>query len=182
MRVSWGWNSILLHPWRSKEELRQFVSQCPGGFLIGESVDQEREFYSATIAKELARDSDAFIFGICSEGHGVTPQLLVEPTLRACFVGANDEVVAVDVKARRIAYIVKLSYLFRHMIWVKEGELIVALHETGACAFKDDGTVLWNVSIDVLVAARLEGAEMFFEFMDSELVTVDVMTGKGNSG
>jgi hypothetical protein len=108
----------------------------------------------------------------------VAPQLLAEPALRLCLIGVNNEVVAVDVEARRIAYSVNLGYSFRNMVRIPRKNLIVAFHETGACAFQEDGSVVWSFSKDVLETAYLDEGKIYFDFMDSEPITVDIANGK----
>ncbi len=178
MRIAWGWFSILLRSWQSKADLGEFIGRSSGGLLIGESTEEEKEFYSATVIKELANEAEPLAIGICSEGHGVTPQLLTVPALRLCLFGVNCEVVAVDVEARHVAYSIDLGYSFRNMIHIPGKNLILAFHETGACAFREDGAVVWNFSKDVLEMAHLNDAKIYFEFMDSEPVMVDLTSGK----
>jgi hypothetical protein len=158
--------------------LTKFIERTGGGLLIGESDEQEEEFYSATVTKELAPDAEPFVIGICSEGNGVTPQLLALPAQRVCLIGVNCEVVALDVETRKVAYRIDLNYSFRNMINVPTEDLILAFHETGACAFREDGSIVWRYSRDLLEAAYLRGSTIYFEFMDSEPTMVDVGGGK----
>lgn len=159
MKIAWGWFSILVCSWRSKEELTKFVERNGGGVLIGESDEQEEEFYSATVRKELAPDAEPFVIGICSEGNGVTPQLFALPSQRICLIGVNSEVVALDVETRKVAYRIDLSYSFRNMVNVPAKDFILAFHETGVCAFREDGSIVWRYSRDLLRRLAYGGAQ-----------------------
>jgi len=174
MNIAWGLYSIQIRSWQSKDEMTRHIGRSSEALLIGESTEQEKEFYSATVVKNLVHDAEPLAIGICSEGLGVTPQLLAVPALRVCLFGVNCEVAAVDVEARQISYSVNLGYSFRHMMHIPGNNLILAFHETGACAFREDGAVVWNFSKDVLETAYINGARIYFEFMDSEPMVVDL--------
>jgi hypothetical protein len=102
MKIAWGWLSILICSWQSKSDLTKLIDHSAGGLLIGESTEQDKEFYSATVTKELANHAHPLVIGICSEGCGVAPQLLTVPGLPICFIGVNSEVFGVDVEARQV--------------------------------------------------------------------------------
>lgn len=179
MRIAFGWSSIDIRRWDSKNELLEYISQFGNQLLVGESAEQEAEFYSAALIREFGNaEARPLVIGICSEGHGVTPQLLPMPSSGLCLFGVNSEVYGVSVDAFRVQFHVKLRSLFRSMVPVPEAGLILIFHEIGAKAIQVDGSELWDFSRDVLESARIEGSTVHFEFMDSEPATVDALSGR----
>jgi hypothetical protein len=147
-------------------------------YFVGTSAEQQTEFYSV-LFEEAARElGSLFAVGVCNEGLGVTPQLLLAPVSGLCMFGLNSEVVGVNVRTRSVEYQLPLDSLFRTMIPVFERDLVLAIHEIGAKAFRaSNGSEVWSLVRDVVEDARLDGDTVRFRFMDSEPIAVDIATG-----
>jgi hypothetical protein len=147
--------------------------------IIGESIEQEREFFSATVQPEF-REAKArrFAVGICSEGHGIAPQLLPLPNRGLLLFGLNSEIVAIRADTGLIAYRVPLGFLFRSMVPLPDSELILVFHEIGVTALREDGETSWTFGRDVLEDAWVEDGSLRMTFMDSEPATVELTSGR----
>ncbi|MCI0622311.1 MAG: hypothetical protein L0387_11705 [Acidobacteria bacterium] len=184
MRVSFAGSSVELRSWESKDDLRHHLNQCAGGsLLIGESREQERSFYSAKLRTEfLSEKSNEFSIGVCSEGHGLVPHLLLLPESNLLLFGVNSEVVGIDTTKRRISFRIHFESLFRCLIHLKPQALILAFHEIGVNALGEDGKNLWNYSKDVLVGGDVKGNVLKLRFMDSDPVRLDLLSGRPMDG
>jgi hypothetical protein len=178
MRVAYEWVDIHIRQWRSRDELNGFLRTYGERIFVGTSAELETEFYSVSFEEEAREPGNLFAVGVCNQGHGVTPQLLLDPVNRLCLFGVNSEVVGVNVRARRVEYQLPLECLFRAMIPVFERDLVLAVHEIGAQAFRaSDGGEVWSLARDVVEVARRDGDTVRFPFMDSEPAVVDIATG-----
>jgi len=75
-------------------------------------------------------------------------------------------------------YQLPLDCLFRAMIPVFERDLVLAIHELGAKAFRaSDGIEVWGLVRDVVEVARPDGDTVRLQFVDSEPMAVDIATG-----
>jgi hypothetical protein len=178
MRVANEWVDIDIRQWRSKDELAAFMAIYGERIVVGTSAEQATEFYSVRFEEEAPRAGDLFAVGVYNEGHAVIPQLLLAQVSGFCLFGANSEVVSVNIRTRRLEYQTPLPCFFRAMIPVFERDLVLAIHEIGATAFRaSNGREVWSLVRDVVENARRDGDRIRFQFMDSEPVEVDIATG-----
>jgi hypothetical protein len=179
MRLCFRWSSIELRRWASRAEMEDHLSGFDCKLIIGESPEQEREFFSATIEPEFhPAKARRLALGVCSEGHGITPQLLALPNSTLLLVGVNSEVVAVRADSGEIAYRIPLGFLFRSMVPLSDRGLLLVFHEIGVTALRNDGETAWTLGRDVLEDAWLEGGTLHMTFMDSEPAAVELTSGR----
>lgn len=179
MRLCFPWSSIELQRWTSRAEMEGHVATCDCKLILGDSAEQQREFFSATIQPEF-RGAKALrlVVGVCSEGHGTVPQILPLPNSGLLLFGLNSEVVAIRADTGGIAYRIPLEFLFRLIVPLADKGLILVFHEIGVTAFRDNGETLWTFSRDVLEDAWLQDGTLHMTFMDSEPVAVELGSGK----
>jgi hypothetical protein len=178
MRVAYEWVDVDIRQWRSKDELVAFMENYGERIFVGTSTEQGTEFYSVRFEEEAREPGNLFAVGVCNDGHGVIPQLLLASVNGLCLFGVNSEVISVNVRTRRVEYQIPLPCFFRAMISVFERDLVLAIHEIGATAFRaSDGREVWSLVRDVVESARRDGDSIRFQFMDSESVEVDIATG-----
>jgi len=149
--------------------IRSYGERIGERIFVGTSAEHETEFYSVLFEEAARGPGNLFAVGVCNVGLGVTPQLLLAPVSGLCLFGVNSEVVGVNVRTRRMEYQLPLDCLFRAMIPVFERDLVLAIHELGAKAFRaSDGSEVWGLVRDVVEVARLDGDTVRFQFVDSE--------------
>ena len=177
MRILSGSVDVDIRQWRSKEELKTFIGTRRGGLLLGTSAEQGTEFYSARFVGEDGGPSE-YVVGVCNEGLGVNPQLLIVPDTGLCLFGLNSEVVCVSFRKRSMEYHLPLGCLFRTMIPLFGRDLILAVYEFGVKAIRaSGGAEVWDVARDVVERVGVADDTVRIQFMDSAPITVDVATG-----
>jgi hypothetical protein len=179
MRFSFSWSSIELQRWASRGEMEAHLAGFDCKVIIGESREQEQEFFSATIQPEF-REAKArrLAVGVCSEGHGIAPQILPLSNRGLLLFGLNSEVVAIRADTGGIAYRVPLEFLFRSMVMLWDKGLVLVFHEIGVTALRDNGDTAWAFGRDVLEDAWLEDDTLHMTFMDSEPAAVELNSGR----
>jgi hypothetical protein len=178
MRLSYGWSSIELRQWATRAEMVDYLSGFEWNVVIGQSTEQEREFFSATIEPEFnSAESHRLALGACSEGHGILPQLLLLPSHGLVIVGVNSEVVAVRTDCGEIAFRVPLGFLFRSIVPLFDMGLLLVFHEIGVTALRDTGAIAWTTVRDVLEDVRVEEGILHMTFMDSAPTAVELTSG-----
>lgn len=179
MRLSFPWSSIELQHWASRAGMEGHLAAFDSKLVIGDSAGKEREFFSATIQPEF-REAKArrLAVGVCSEGHGIAPQILPLPNRGLLLFGLNSEVVAIRADTGGIAYRIPLEFLFRSMVPLTDRGLVLVFHEIGVTALRENGETPWTFGRDVLEDAWLEGGTLHMTFMDSEPVAVELASGR----
>ena len=179
MRLCFAWSSVELRRWASREEMEGYLAGFECKLIIGESTEQEREFFSATLQPEFREaKSRCFAVGVCSEGHGITPQMLLHSSTGHLLFGVNSEVVAVRVDTGEIAYRIPLGFLFRSIVPLPEMRLLLVFHEIGVTALHEDGELAWTLGRDVLDDAWIEGGVLHMTFMDIGPAAVEMTSGR----
>jgi hypothetical protein len=162
----------------SKSELKQFLSQCGGGsILLGEGAEFQREFYAVTAALDCD-GQEPFGIGICSEGHGLGPHVLLQPDDSLVWFGFNSEAVAIDLARRKIAFSLPLDSLFHRFVPLKNAGTVLIFHEIGLVSVSEKGKELWRYSNDIITKCQIKGNEIALEFMDSSAVFLEISTGR----
>ena len=179
MRYCFPWASIELHRWASRAAMDSHLAAFDRKVIIGESAEQQREFFSAAVQPEF-REAKArrLAVGVCSEGHGIAPQLLPLTDRGLLLFGLNSEVVAIRADTGEIAYRIPLGFLFRSMAPLPDGELILVFHEIGVTALRGNSETQWTFGRDVLEDAWLEDGALRMTFRDSEPAAVELTSGR----
>ncbi len=177
MRISFGEHSVVLRSWETKDEMIGFLEKCDAGsILLGEDEELPVDFYSVAVhlgAIKLHR----FGVGICSEGHGLTPQLLLQPTKNELIIGLNDEVVGVNVIEKTVDFKIGLDSLFYDFLPLDEYQTILVFHEIGVVVITEDGQEIWHYSKDIVEDYFVEKEWLHLKFMDAGMVKLDLSSG-----
>lgn len=183
MNLSFAEHRIELHSWDTKKEMLDFLGRSEGSLVLGENNEQEVEFYSATVHITCSKtdreaESDIFAIGICSQGLGLKPQLLLLPQKELLIFGFNSETVGINLK-REVVFRITFDRLpFRSLIHLWQQQVVLALHEIGVVALTEEGKEVWRYSKDVLTGCTINLNQLHLAFMDSSPVTLNILTGK----
>lgn len=188
MRLSFAGHIVEIQTWENKGDMMNFLANCNAESLVlGEDAEAEAGFYSASIhlnySAKLHPSWDELIgsrfnVGICSEGRGLKPHLLMLSEKQLVIFGLNSEVVGICVKNREVSFRTSLDYsLFRSFVHLSQVEMILAFHEIGVVALTEDGKELWKYSEDVIIDSLVDGDTLQLSFMDSPPVSINVLSG-----
>ncbi len=176
MHIAFGEHFIELNCWERREQMIRYLQDCPAGnILLGEEAEMPREFYTATL--HLGAEGHRFGIGICSEGHGLVPQMLLLEEKGTLLFGFNRQVVAFDVAKRQVLFRIELSALFYRFVHLSDKKVILVLYEIGIMALDQGGQKLWQYERDIVSNYRIMGNRAVVEFMDSPSVVIDLITG-----
>jgi hypothetical protein len=179
MRVSNGSSTVEIRRFSQKSDLLRHL-QGNDDFLLFESPEQEQEFYSIVIQPNfIGTKVGKRAIGICSEGQGISPELLPLPENHLLLVGFNDRVVGVNSESREVAFEHKLKSLFWSFAKIPSRSLILVFYEIGVKAITTDGQELWDYSRDLLTSAFTEGDALTLSFSDSPPTVLSLNTGQG---
>lgn len=154
----------------------QFLAKCDSGsLLLGEDAEQETQFFSALVSLEWSR-LHHFGIGICSESHGLLPHLLLLPNSDILLFGFNNEVSAVSIKTRKVAFTIKLDSLFYSFLYMRRG-VILAFYEIGVMAITESGRKLWKYEKDIIMDAYIESGKLHLKFMVDPPVSLNILSG-----
>ncbi len=167
MNIAFAEHTIELHTWENKGQMVNFLAQCEAGnLLLGENSEQERQFHTAVIRLGTAGLAQ-FGIGICSQGHGLTPTVLLRPNESKLLFGFNSEVVGIDLVSKQIAFTLPLDALFHAFLPLDDQNLVLVVHEIGTVALTWQGEAVWQFDEDIITNVTLEKDRLYFEFMDS---------------
>jgi hypothetical protein len=187
MNLSFAESVVELRSWGSKSEMLDYLARCDGGsLLLGEDAEREEEFYSATVHLNRATapagggepGGKRFGVGVCSEGGGVSPHLLLLPEKQLLVFGLNAEVAGVSVAGRRLLFRTTFDHLpFRSFVHARRRGLILAFHEIGVVALTEEGEEVWRYDKDVITECVVDGDRLTMSFMDSPPVSLNLASG-----
>ena len=179
MFISAEEHTIKFNTWKTERELAHALASCDAGSIVlGDDVEDAREFYSATAYLKWPKTNEGhFGVGICSESHGLMPHLLMRSNTNLLVFGLNSEAVGISLVERRQCFRMGLDALFHSFIQLKEQKLILVLHEIGVVAITEDGSELWRYSKDVIVDFTVEQSVISLNFMDSPPVSLELASG-----
>lgn len=179
-------NALEIQKWNDKSALSKFVSCLDGGGLIlGDDAAQEDEFYSAVVHYNYAgqikdkpsEDSvGSWGIGIISEGHGLKPQLVVLKN-GILVIGLNHQVIGISVDKRSQLFKQSFDSLFHAFLYLSSIGMLLVINEIGVIALDENGNKLWGFERDVITACSVRDSQINLGFMDSESVSLDLLTG-----
>ncbi len=176
MHIAFGEHSIGLNRWESREQMIRHLQDCPAGcILLGEAAEMPNEFYTATLY--LGAEGVRFGIGICSEGHGLVPQMLLLEEKGTLLFGFNRELVAFSITEKQVLFRIELSTLFYRFVHISDRKSILIFYEIGIMALDQDGQKRWQYEQDIVTNYSVMGDRVMVEFMDSPSVVIDLMTG-----
>jgi hypothetical protein len=178
MRLSNGSTTLEVRRFLEKADLLRHL-QAGGAFRLFESPEQEQEFYSIVIQPSfISTNVGKTAIGICSEGHGIPPELLPIPEVNLLLIGFDEKVVALDSESGQAVFEYRLRSLFWSFARVPSSETILVFYEIGVKALGKDGRELWDYSKDLLKSATIEGDVLALSFSDSPSVALELVTGQ----
>lgn len=178
MNINFGDNFIALSKFQTKNELLVILNKCnSGNILLGKEARQEIAFYALKIFFG-SQSKNTFGIGIISEGHGLTPQVLILASKQQIFFGFNQEVVLIDCDNKKIIYEYALNSLFYKFIYLPNLELILILHEIGLVALRENGSKIWEFDKDIVEDYEIINDKINLKFMDSDSIQLSLITGK----
>lgn len=90
MYLSLDGNLMHTRIWGSQEEMIEHISgHEAGGVMLGEGAEYARGFYSVTVHLGARDGPGRFGIGVISEGHGLTPHLLLQPESNRAWSSAS---------------------------------------------------------------------------------------------
>jgi hypothetical protein len=79
MRLSFGEEWLEIQCWESMDAMFDFLTRFRERYVwLGESAEHPAAYYTVTVASATA-GAEEFAIGICSEGHALSPNLLLNP-------------------------------------------------------------------------------------------------------
>ena len=177
MLVSFASHTVSLQSWPTKPQMLESLSTCDAGTLVlGQDAEQQRAFYSAIV--HLGWEGfRTFGIGICSEGHGLVPTILLQSNQERVIIGLNSEVIGIDLPQGNLRFRLLLDSLFMRLLELPRHKLLLIQHEIGIVALAETGEVPWKFSRDIITRLRLSESELLLEFMDSTPARLDLYSG-----
>ncbi|RKZ81890.1 MAG: hypothetical protein DRR19_21545 [Candidatus Parabeggiatoa sp. nov. 1] len=172
-----GKHHIVFQSYESKMEMKNALSKCSSDLILGENASPQTAFYSVNIHLGW-NGQDCFGIGICSEEHGLKPQLLYQSDISQLLLGFNREVVAVGIEDPKIHFRIRLDSLF-HSFFVMEKpkKRILIFHEIGVVALEDRDNELWEEEEEledfVIEDFEITGNHHNLIFMDAPPVSLN---------
>lgn len=177
MHIAFREHLIEVSRWDSREQMVRYLrTDCAAGnILLGEDAELAVEFYTATLY--LGSKETRFGIGICSEGYGLTPQMLLLLESDMLMFGFNREVVAFSIVDMKVQFTVDLVAPFYRFLTIPGRSVILVLYEIGVIALSCDGRYLWQYDKDIITDYRIADDQLIIEMMDSPTVAIDLSTG-----
>jgi hypothetical protein len=133
------------------------------------------EFYTVTLY--LGARGDRFGIGICAEGHGLIPQMLLLVEEEKLVFGFSFEIAVFSLANRSIEFRAELPAAFCSFVHLPSKSLILVIHEIGVMALSHSNQCLWQYEQDIITDYQLINNKIIISFMDSPTVAIDLRTG-----
>ncbi len=112
MLLNLGNSVIDIKEFNSDNQLNECLQKCDlGQIKLGDETDNASKFYAAIIRLQTV-ELHYFGIGICSEGYGLTPHILMLPNSHLMLCGFNSEVVAININEQKIALKIHFFIIF----------------------------------------------------------------------
>jgi hypothetical protein len=119
----------------SYSELIELLRRSARHIILGDSDESHREYWIAT-------DHPCAV-GICSQGHGIPPKVLQDPSRVLYWIGLNSRIACVDIEAGQVNCQCDLPCIFREFINLMSDGSVVVLHELGVVRANLSGELVW---------------------------------------
>jgi hypothetical protein len=177
MRVAFGHHTLELKHWPSQDEMiANVTSRASGHVLLGENARQYRDFFSLDVRLGFSGTSE-FGIGVYSEGHGLSPHLLLLPEKEELLFGLNNEIACVSVREKALVYHMSLDSLFRSFVHLKQERRVLVFHEIGLTVIDEAGNHQWSYAKDILTDCVFTKTGLELRFLDEPSVTLEPATG-----
>ncbi len=160
--------SEMLRSIDSQSELLEFLRPRSPSVMLGADDEAVREFFVGAV--------QSCTIGICSQSHELKPAILVDQSRQEAWVGYNDKVANVDLRAGRTRFVAKLEFVFYTIASQMDDGSVVVVHELGACRISRAGEIVWRHSTDVVVDFVDGGKILSLTTGESEMV-IEKTTG-----
>jgi len=171
MRLAFGDRSVETARIDSREALAR-----DGALVLGTDAEHAQEYFSLTVT-DLRTSAPPLQVVVCSEGHGLPPQILLRPGRDEILLGFNSEVCALEVAGGSLLRRAELGSLFRDFVEVPPRGLVLALHELGVTALNDELEQVWSCAQDVVQDWGLEPEALTLTFMDAPPLRLSLVDG-----
>jgi hypothetical protein len=166
MNVSFGQGRIEWRPAASQNELLQAVKDFSDNTIVlGRDAQSPRQFYLLHLYADYG-GSKQLLIGIMSEGHGLLPQMLLQPQHNTLVFGFNSKVVGIHAPDGRTVFEYPLTGLFYSFASLIDQGIILAVHELGALALASSGARVWSYTGDVITGMIIDNNVVRLSFMD----------------
>ncbi len=179
MLLTLGTSEIRVDTWLDRRSLADHLVQCnQGQYMLGADTAYPKAFFSITVYPGCAEyERDCFGIGLCSEGHGLLPHLLLQSEHNRLLLGFNSQVAAFRPPDTEPFGLWNLDTLFHKFVWFGAMERILIQHEIGVLALTSELKVAWRFSRDVITRLMIVGADLSLDFMDSESIVLRLLDG-----
>lgn len=175
MEITFGPHRIILGEHETRSHLEGMLQHCRHSILVGADAEYPTEFYSVKI--RLGWSLDCVVIGICNEGHGVIPKLLLQPAVSTVILGFNREIIALRIPDLSTRFQIRTATIFRAFLPLEDRKVILAFDEIGVIALTENGHELWRYEKDVLQNYVIDGDTLKLSFMDAPRVVLDLSSG-----
>ncbi|MBN1886577.1 MAG: hypothetical protein JW850_01250 [Thermoflexales bacterium] len=177
MHISFAEYSLELHEWQSKHQMISSLEDCEAGScVLGENPDQESNFYSVVV--HLGQSGlRRYGIGICSQGHGLVPHLLIQPEFLRLILGFNSDIVGIRIPDGRVDFSLHLDSLFYSFLPVYNKKVILVMHESGVVSLTQNGQMIWKFEKDIITRTTIEENYLWLTFMDALPVRLNLLNG-----
>ena len=127
----------------SISELRERLRKSPYPLLLGDDDEAPRHFYIGIISR--------CTLGVCSQGHGIKPSVLVDESREDFWIGFNSKVANVDLRSCRQRFVITLDCVFHAILGQMDDGSVIVVYELGACRVSRSGELLWNCSTGLVL-------------------------------
>src|SRR5262245_14898779 len=113
VNMSFATHSIEIASWQRSDEMVRELAHCNTGTLaLGVDAEHAMDYHSVIVSIDIGSPGiRRFGVGICSEAHGLVPQLLLRPASELLVLGFNSQVVGIAPREGRIRFMVECEDL-----------------------------------------------------------------------
>lgn len=178
MQVTSDGRTIELLSWRLRKEMLAYLARrATRSIVVGDSGARERLFFSILMTRGFDPDGVRGV-GVVSERHGLVPGLIMRPDPVPLVIGSDWQVTGIRLSDLAVAYTVVLDGIFYEFLPTRDADPIVAVHELGVVAIRNDGEVAWSLSTpDILDHAEISQATLVVGSIDGPRHRYDLASG-----
>lgn len=148
-------------------ESRMKASQF--SILLGEDDEYHRNYFLGI--------SGSCAIGVCTQSHGLKPEIRVSEANEEAWVGYNNSIVNIDLNSYREIYHITLDCLFYTFLCQMEDGSIIVIYELGACRVGRAGELVWNRTTDVVTTFSDAEDSVHLQTEDEDIM-IDKQSGK----
>lgn len=176
MGIAFSEHYLRVQQWDSLSQMKTELSSCQlGAIVLGEEIEGVQLYYSISVF--IGSEGHRFGIGLCTDFHGLYPQLLALPESEALLIGFDRQVVSVDISLKQINAKIDLPVLFHRFVLLAKTGLILVFDEIGIVALDLRCNEKWRYERDVITSYQITDNILSLDFMDSHSIRIDVRSG-----